>query len=53
MTLDNTALIVSFLTGFNTLLVAVVGSLIKHELHDIKERIVRMENVYFLDKEGP
>jgi hypothetical protein len=47
MKMDNTTMIVAFLTGFNTLLVAIVGSLIKHELHDIKERIVRMENVYF------
>ena len=45
--MDSTTMVVAFLSGFNTLLVAVTGSLIKHELHDIKERIVRMENVYF------
>jgi hypothetical protein len=45
--MENTTMVVAFLSAFNTLLVAVVGSLIKHELHDIRERIVRMENVYF------
>jgi len=48
--MNSTTIIVAFLTGFNTILVGVVGSLIKHELHDIKGRIVRMENVYFPTK---
>jgi len=38
------------LISVNTILVTTVGWLIKHELHDIKGRIVRMENIYFQPK---
>lgn len=31
------------------MLILVVGFLLKHELNDIKTRIVRMENTFFKD----
>lgn len=33
--------------GFNAILILLVAFLVKHELHDIKSRIVRMENTFF------
>lgn len=36
--------------AFNAILILVVAFLLKHELHDIKCRIVRMENMYFSKK---
>jgi hypothetical protein len=36
--------------GFTALLVVVVGFFLKHELNDIKHRIVRIENTFFPKK---
>lgn len=35
----------------NTVLILVIGFLLKHELNDIKTRIVRMENKFMNGKE--
>ena len=36
----------------NVFAFTIVGFLLKHELHDIKNRIVRLENLFLLRKEG-
>lgn len=33
-------------------LMIVIGFLLKHELHDIKTRIMRLENIFIHTKEG-
>lgn len=33
--------------GINIMLILIVGFFIKHELHDIKTRITRIENTFF------
>lgn len=39
--------------GFNAILILLVAFLVKHELNDIKSRIVRIENTFFpAKKEG-
>jgi hypothetical protein len=40
------------LMTFNTLLLGIVGFLISHEVHDIKTRIVRLENLFLPSKGG-
>jgi len=44
------AFVLAGLGAINAVLVAVVGFLVKHELHDVKMRIVRIENLLFLKK---
>lgn len=44
---DVSMTLIALLSAFNTVLIGLVGFLLGHELHDIKNRIVRMENTYF------
>lgn len=38
----------SIMSGFTNIILLVVGVLIKMELHDIKSRITRLENVFII-----
>jgi|LNFM01.1.fsa_nt_gb hypothetical protein len=46
MTRETMLLVMSMATGVNTLLLVIVGALIKISHDDIKARIVRLENIF-------